>query len=264
MKKKKKKKKTTLGQDLKEMAVETLNDLTEVAQPIRIFIGVDVERSIAAEVLKYSVLKNTKSEVHFFHLDHKTIAEKTNNMKMPKMYTGFSFYRWAIPLMCDFKGKAIYMDSDIFSLSDIKELWDTPMGDCTHLCFKTYTSVMLINCSKTEWDFPSMIKQASKDKMKYKGFMWCKGGTCTSKHKGGLSGLWNHLDRHTKKWNPEAKLLHYTNVPTQPWTCLDHPYGYIFYDLMKEALEYGFITEEQVNNAIETKACHKDIWSKLK
>ena len=232
--------------------------------PIRIFIGVDGPRSIAAEVLKYSVMKHTKREVHFFHLDDTNIGEKTNNEPIPKMYTGFSFYRWAIPLLCDFKGKAIYLDADIFNFHDIQDLWETDMGDHTHMCYKEYASVMLIDCEKAQWPFVDMVRKAAKDKNYYSSVMWCRNGSLTQKGKGNLLKQWNYLDsRHAKEDVNKFYQIHYTKVPTQPWAYLDHPLGYIFYDFMKEAIEYGFISEKDVNDAIECGACHKDIRSKL-
>lgn len=42
--------------------------------------------------------------------------------------TPFSGFRWGIPAYCGGKGRALYMDADIFALSDIAELWNQPIG----------------------------------------------------------------------------------------------------------------------------------------
>lgn len=84
--------------------------------------GLDAESQM---VLDYSIRKHTTSEVEITWM-------KTNSDPNSKFFgwinknwgTPFSGYRWAIPELCDFKGKAIYMDSDVLVLSDLKLLWD--------------------------------------------------------------------------------------------------------------------------------------------
>src|SRR5690606_22934239 len=44
-----------------------------------------------------------------------------------KWATPFSGFRWAIPELCNFEGRAIYMDADVIVLCDIAELWAHPM-----------------------------------------------------------------------------------------------------------------------------------------
>lgn len=235
-------------------------------EPIRVFIGVDGPRAVAIEVLKYSILRNTKSEVHFFHLEDMKFDGifKKNGMSKEDvknlMYTGFSFYRWAIPMLCDYKGRAIYLDADIINFHDINDLWSMDMKGKSHVLNKNYSSVMLIDCEKAKWDFAHMCKGALEDKTTYKNYMWCKGGLCTSENKGSIDPSWNHLD----KWDETTKMLHYTKVPTQPWDFLDHKHGDKFYELLDECLEYGFISEEELDNAIQKGVCNSKIKSKLK
>ena len=38
--------------------------------------------------------------------------------------TPFSVFRWAIPHVCNFEGKAIYMDVDMIARDDIAKLWN--------------------------------------------------------------------------------------------------------------------------------------------
>ena len=95
---------------------------------IRIFIGTDDGQAVSTAVLKHSIMSRTSSEVDLRELkDLRTGLED-------RFYTGFSFYRWGIPSFCDFTGRAIYLDTDIVALCDVRELWEMGMGDHSHLC----------------------------------------------------------------------------------------------------------------------------------
>ena len=96
--------------------------------PIRIFIGTDESQVVPTAVLRHSITSRTDAAVKFHELtDLKTGLEQD-------FYTGFSFYRWGIPSFCNYTGSAIYLDTDIVVLCDIRELWDLDMGDHSHLC----------------------------------------------------------------------------------------------------------------------------------
>ncbi|MBM4264570.1 MAG: hypothetical protein FJ145_24490 [Deltaproteobacteria bacterium] len=42
--------------------------------------------------------------------------------------TGFSFSRFLIPSLCQYRGKAIYLDADMLVFDDIAKLWDYPLA----------------------------------------------------------------------------------------------------------------------------------------
>ena len=99
---------------------------------INIFIGTsgfgaDAE---AQMVLEYSIKKHTSVDVNIRWL--KTSQDPNSKLfgwSKSRWGTPFSGYRWAIPEICDFKGKAIYMDSDVMVLSDLKNLWNQEFDD---------------------------------------------------------------------------------------------------------------------------------------
>ena len=99
-----------------------------MTEPIRVFIGTDHSQNVPTAVLRHSILSRTASPVEFHEFkDLQTGLEE-------HFYTGFSFYRWGIPLSCGFKGRALYLDADIVVLGDIRELWEHPLGEHSHLC----------------------------------------------------------------------------------------------------------------------------------
>ena len=231
---------------------------------IRVFIGVDDARKLAAKILMFSIQQNTKQSVQFYYLDKKTISQIIDINVLPDMYTGFSFYRWAIPLLCGYKGKAIYLDADIINFQDINELWSTPMNECTHLMYKNFASVMLIDCEKAQWPFIDMVKKASNDEVFYRNIMWGENDSITSQNKGELCEYWNYLDEFKPEFDTNAKQVHYTVVENQPWVYLDHPYGNYFYDLVSKALTKNYINQTEIFKEIELGYWHPKIFGKLK
>jgi lipopolysaccharide biosynthesis glycosyltransferase len=243
-------------------------DIAETTSPdiIKIFVGVDGPRTLAAEVLKYSILKNTNREVQFYHLDHANLSEllQTHDINPAAlkavMYTGFSLYRWAIPMLCGRKGKAIYMDADIFNFHDIGDLWDLPVGDHTHLQVSKFSSVMLFDCEKANWDFGDICSKIMANYKKYyRKFMFSNKHLSTGERRGPLDPEWNHLD----VFRENTKMIHYTRVRTQPWSYLKHPHGQPYYDLMNECLDLGILTEGDISKSISAKGCHRDILERL-
>ena len=132
--------------------------------PIRIFIGTDESQVVPTAVLRHNITSRTDAAVKFHEFTDLNTGLEQN------FYAGFGFYRWGIPSFCDYTGSAIYLDTDIVVLCDIRESWDLDMGGHSHLCrprpafqlrkFRlnqlggAYASVMLLDCARCrDWDF---------------------------------------------------------------------------------------------------------------
>ncbi|WP_353166398.1 glycosyltransferase [Acinetobacter sp.] len=102
---------------------------------IKIFVGCDPNNCDLEQmmVLDYSIRKNTQHpvEITWMQLSHDAnspwFSDQTNLLgwRTEKWATPFSGFRWAIPELCNFEGRAIYMDADVIVLTDIAELWNT-------------------------------------------------------------------------------------------------------------------------------------------
>ncbi|MCX5466768.1 glycosyltransferase [Acinetobacter nematophilus] len=110
-----------------------------ISENIKIFVGCDPNNCDLEQlmVLEHSVRKHTQHNVEFIwmQLSHDINSpwysdqETNQGWSTAKWATPFSGFRWAIPELCDFKGRAIYMDADVVVLCDIAELWSHPMSD---------------------------------------------------------------------------------------------------------------------------------------
>ncbi len=135
--------------------------------------------------------------------------------------TDFTCFRFAVPELCEFQGRAIYVDTDMIFLSDPAELWNTKTRKAWE-CAGMRTDVSVINCSDflgAEW-WPSIMQMRASgsglrryiDILKTNGFMG---------H--GISPDWDCMDG--RGYRPgSTKLIHYTDMRTQPW----FPYPKVF------------------------------------
>ena len=91
---------------------------------LTVYIGWDSREPIAADVCKYSILEHASIPVDIVML-------KQNDLRKKGMYwrevdklasTEFTFTRFLVPELNNFKGTAIFMDSDMVLTTDIAEL----------------------------------------------------------------------------------------------------------------------------------------------
>lgn len=108
-------------------------------ESIKIFVGCSPDGLDAEScmILEYSLRKHTKSplEIVWMKLSNDpnnfyySNPEKNEGWNTSKWATPFSGFRWSLAEYCDFQGKAIYMDSDMLILDDIKNLWEQKIED---------------------------------------------------------------------------------------------------------------------------------------
>jgi hypothetical protein len=209
-------------------------------ETIRIFAGSDSwQRDAGAErVLEHSIRSRTQRSVDIVWMragdpgwevsrdgaggSWRVGAAVDNGwVKAPGMNWGtpFSGFRFAIPELCGFQGRAIYLDVDMLVLADIAELWEqTPAQGFGIKCINARrTDVSVIDCAwfagKPWW--PSIAK------MKPSGARVFEYITLLNAHKAvdaTLAKEWNDIDGAIYQHRPQdVKLEHYSAVPTQPY-----------------------------------------------
>jgi lipopolysaccharide biosynthesis glycosyltransferase len=205
---------------------------------LRIFVGYEDRQAIAYEVLKYSLEKHSSSPLDIRPLRLRALEEEIGFKRPhdPLQSTEFTYTRFLVPLLCEFKGRALYLDSDMLCLADVTELFDLDL------------SVFWLRVVKHEHHPTTRIKMGNRIQTDYPRKNWsslmlldCERLTCWSKemvesqsgrwlHRfepipdesiGELPRTWNVLDFHDES----TKLVHYTEGG--PWLpeCATHPYG---------------------------------------
>jgi len=226
-----------------------------MSDPVKIFIGTEPAQWLPTEVLKRSILTRTETEVEFCDLIGIDLGLRL------KMYTGFSFYRYAIPEKSGFKGRSLYLDADMVVLGDINQLNTLEMNGHNALArvrdpHTFFTSAMLMDCDKLKhWKVKEWVALINAGLTSYPGCMSGSPSGMNHDDFGPLPEVWNHFDYY----DDTTQIIHYTNVPTQPWKKPGHPYRGAFLTELKAALEDGTVTEEDVHREIKIKHIYPNI-----
>lgn len=210
---------------------------------IQVYVGATEKELIPFKILEYSIAKNTKSIVKVFPLYQSIIKIPIAKNPKNQPFTAFSFQRFLIPELQKFSGKAIYLDSDMIVFQDIKKLWETPFNKAELLSLEesktnlAQHSVLLIDCEKLKWDIKEIIKQLDQNIFTYQELMQ---DLIIAKNKAFIIPLeWNSLENFEKE---KTALLHFTKIHTQPWLSTKNPLGYLWFELLFEAIDKNVVS----------------------
>jgi len=225
-----------------------------VHAPIRVFVGADSAQGIGVKMLEYSIKKHTPMAVEVSLIDDRDVPVPRD----PKCRSrsGFSFSRFKIPALCGNRGRAIYMDADMQVFTDLGRLWTWPMdGSDVAYCEQPSErgrppqySVMLMNCANLPWKVADVIDGLDQGRYTYEELM---GSLCiVPEEKKGmiLPFEWNSLEYYEEG---KTCLIHYTDMNTQPWVSNRNPFSHLWYKLLKDAIEEGFLTLEELYKEIQ-------------
>jgi hypothetical protein len=219
---------------------------------IRIFVGADRSQQLAVSVLEYSINRHTSAKVQVVPMMDLPITQPRDPRNGQR--TGFSFSRFCIPKFAGYKGKAIYMDADMLVFRDIRELWSIPFDGAKvviqqEVKFQEETTakagapkkrkkqcaVMLLDCDRLDWHVEDIIGGMDRGEYDYEELMYdlCILGEQDIKY--GVPFEWNSLEH----WDRDTRLIHYTDVYTQPWSAVTNPFGYLWFAEVRRMLEEG-------------------------
>ena len=221
--------------------------------PVRIYAGAHQSEALALKVLEHSIKRHTTLPVEIQTIDNSLAPPVKDPRFLP--YTNFSYGRFAIPKLAGYRGRAVYLDSDMIVFRDIEELWNTPFDGAKVLVEEItpetrgkgrLTAVMLLNCAELDWDLEQIVPRLGVDfDMNELMSVYPLVGEGELQDKLPLG--WNSLDEFTE----HTRLLHYTKIKTQPWVYPAHELGYLWIDEVKMMLENGTLTPEFVREEVE-------------
>ena len=243
---------------------KTLKDVDE----LKIYIGWDSREDIAYQVCKQSLFDTASVPLNVVPLKQKTLREAKfywrDEDKLAS--TEFTFTRFLVPALMNFKGWALFIDCDFVALEDVKRLFDQRNDNYAVMCAhhdytpkkgvkmdgkaqtvyprKNWSSMMLINCGHPSnrvltKDF---VNDPEIDGKYLHRFSWLK-----DKEVGQLSHEWNWLVGWYKEpKDGKPKFLHYTEGGPwfkEYWNC---EYANEYY-----RVERQYLLKEEHNTAVK-------------
>lgn len=142
-----------------------------MSAPLQIYLGWDSREEVAASVATHSIRRRTHSNVDIRYLKHRELR-KSGNFARPWMIEGstgdfvdlidnrpfsteFSHTRFLVPCLMKYKGWALFADSDMLFLSDIKKLFA--------LCDDQFA----VMCVKHNHQPPAKLKMDGREQLRY-------------------------------------------------------------------------------------------------
>lgn len=184
---------------------------------IRVFVGCapNGEDAESLAVLEYTLRLHASEPVEITWMALSRDASSpffgwnTGNWATP-----FSGFRYAVPSLCGFAGRAIYVDSDFIFLADIAELWRQEFQPgkvaMRHPRVSWRLCISLWDCERAEAVLPpiDVIRANSRTVATV-----MRDGKFTQ----AFDGEWNCLDGEGRALgDPAVKAIHYTDMSCQP------------------------------------------------
>lgn len=246
---------------------------------VRVFVGADRSQALAVDVLAYSIRRHTDMKVDVVSMADLVLPEPNDIRQSAR--TNFSFTRFAIPALCNYQGRAIYMDADMQVFKDIRGLWEVPFEGREKIQIledipeefqpkegqvgapsrrKKQSSVMVLDCSKLNWvaediisgldgrytydDLLSEICILEPDEIGWR-----------------VPWVWNSLETFI---DGTTALTHYTDMFIQPWVSNQNPIGWVWINEVKRMLSEGALSWGQIEEEIKLGYFRPSLLTELK
>jgi len=166
---------------------------------MRGFIGVDPRDAVSFNVLQWSIIRRASGPVSITPLVLPQLPIKRKGL------THFTFSRYLVPQLCGYRGKALFLDSDMLCLADIAELFSFEFRGEAVAVVKSkerfeWPSLMLFNCEECRGLTRDYIDDTANNPAT---FAWAQ-------EIAALPQEWNHCVGYDEP-NPDAKLVHFTS-----------------------------------------------------
>ena len=219
---------------------------------IRVFVGADRSQQLAINVLEYSIQRHTTAPVEVIPMIDLPVPVPKDLRNSQR--TGFSYSRFCIPKLAGYSGRAIYMDADMQVFKNIMELWELPFNgakvlvqqDVKHLDVtmakdnapKTrikQCAVMLLDCSRLDWDINTIVSDLDERRYTYGQLMYEMCILTEDEVGYAVPFEWNSLEYY----DDNTRLIRYTDMGTQPWVSTNNSNSHIWFAEVREMLAAG-------------------------
>lgn len=189
-----------------------------MSEPIRLFVGTSAngEDFEAEAVLEYTARKHCSLPLEITWMRQAASGPWSGWASCKKNRTPFTSFRWSIPPVCGFEGRAIYTDVDFLFVADLAELWAQPIPSVAlvrNATGKVSTSCMLFDCAKAKGHVPDLTTLRAMPDAHDVLFNYFRSHT---ELLAPSDGNWDCGDlRGYELADPRVKAIHYTRIEHQ-------------------------------------------------
>ena len=194
----------------------------------RVFIGYDERQAVSYTTLQHSIHERASQPISVTPLILSTLPLTRRGL------TPFTFSRFLVPWLCNFEGHALFLDADMFLLSDVCEMAqyvndDHAISVVRSIAQFEQSSVMLFNNAhpKNKILTPDYV-QNTEDHMH--GLCWLEDSEI-----GEMDSKWNQLVGYQECQGVSGNLHFTMGVPAFPETSSSE-FGQIWTDCAKRAI----------------------------
>lgn len=199
-----------------------------MTEKARIFVGCDDRSGIAERALQNSICRHSSIDVEFIWMRH-TLPE-LDWTAVPEFpwepggwATQYSNFRYAVPELCKFAGRAIFLDSDMVVLGDIRELWSGQQTKPWRTISIERTHVSVIDCEYFEtaqwWPRLTAMKGSRQPGRYYSDLL-----STHDLFEFTIDDAWDCRDTCDLLF---TKLIHFTDMKSQPWKPWPERFHYV-------------------------------------
>ncbi len=234
-----------------------------MSQTIDVYVGADRSQLMAVAVLEHSIRRHTRRAVQVRPLIDLDLPEPRDLRQGSR--TNFSFARFAIPELAGYCGKGLYLDADMLVFRDIGELWDIAFDGASVVIQEELPdhavshqkagaparrvkqcSVMLIDCEKARWDVHAIVSGLD-GRYTYEELMYELCILPESEIRYAVPFAWNSLEH----FDGETRLIHYTDMDTQPWVNAANRHGPRWMEEVRLMLDTGALSWSDLKTEID-------------
>jgi lipopolysaccharide biosynthesis glycosyltransferase len=96
---------------------------------IKVFLGYDPVETVAWHVMAHSIFRQSSCPVAIVPVDIRNFEGFFHRERDPKQSNEFSFSRFLVPYLSDYKGYGIYFDCDMLLRCDVAEIFESVKQD---------------------------------------------------------------------------------------------------------------------------------------
>jgi len=202
--------------------------VSQTENTFRVFIGYDERQAVSYTALQHSILETASLPVSVTPLILSTLPITRRGL------TPFTFSRFLVPWLCNYQGHALFLDADMFLVSDICEMTqyfndDHAISVVRSIAQFEQSSVMLFNNAhpKNKTLTPEYIQNTEEN---MHGLCWLDEADI-----GEMDGKWNQLVGYQECQGVTGNLHFTMGVPAFPETSTSE-FGQIWTDCAKRAI----------------------------